>query len=324
MLHLSISGLFPQMAASFIFTSTIWWIWTSWRWRPKCPFLRISARPSAQGVFVCMFAHLHRSAKCLRGFSFSGICWNQTLCSAVCTPVTTEEKPPTRPTATSLIKSGENIKDGYKPETQASTPHLFNLLWYNFCFVFSSIVCFSDYVEELGHPYMWVQNLGGLQFPVGASEVGVNPCCHPIGAQIVTVTGVMLARSCSFPECWQWQLPECQPDGENHEAAQATTAVPLSFTQTVCLPGYVRCTINIFNNLWRYLDLIVLVSSEHSIIPVTSECLYLFPAKIMSRLARWVAITYEEYRVCVLLYACLRAALQSMSVKLRSSLFLSL
>lgn len=133
-------------------------------------------------------------------FSFSGICWNQTLCSTVCMPVTTEEKPPTRLIATSLIKSGENIKDGYKPETQASTPHLLNLLWFNF-FFFSSIVCFSDYVEELGHPYMWVQNLGGLQFPVGASEVGVYPYCHPIGAQILTLIGIILAHSCSFPEC---------------------------------------------------------------------------------------------------------------------------
>lgn len=41
----------------------------------------------------------------------------------------------------------------------------------------------------------------------------------------------------------------------------------------------------------------------------------------MSRLARWVTITYEEYRVCVLLYACVRAALQLMSVILRSSIF---
>lgn len=184
MLDLLISGLFPQMAASFIFTSTIWWIWTSWQWRPKCPFPRISTQPSAEGVFVCTFAHLHRSGKCLRLFSFSGICWNQTLCSAVCTPVTTEEKPPTRLTATSLIKSGENIKDGYKPETQASAPHLLNICGLIFAsFFFPSIVCFSDYVEELGHPYMWVQNLGGLQFPVGASEVGVYPYCHPIGAQ---------------------------------------------------------------------------------------------------------------------------------------------
>lgn len=134
----------------------------------------------------------------------------------------------------------------------------------------------------------------------------------------------MLAHSCSLPECLQWQLPECQPDGENHEAAQAATPVPLGFTQTVCLTGYVPCTSNRFSNLRRYSDLIVLVSSEHSIIPVSTECLYLFPAKIMSRLARWVAITYEEYRVCVLLCACVRAALQSRPVILRSSIFLSL
>lgn len=187
---------------------------------------------------------------------------------------------------------------------QASPPHSLNLCGSIFASFLSSIVCFSDYVEELGHPYMWVQNLGGLQFPLGASEVGVYPYCHPIGAQILTLTGIMLAHSCSFPGCLQWQFPECRPDGENHEAAQATTPVPLSFTQTVCLTGYVPYTTNRLNNLQRYSDLIVLVSSEHSIIPVSSECLYLFPAKIMSRLARWVTITYEEYRVCIVVCMC--------------------
>lgn len=34
-----------------------------------------------------------------------------------------------------------------------------------------SIVSFGDYVEELGHPYIWVQTLGGLHFPNDSSEV---------------------------------------------------------------------------------------------------------------------------------------------------------
>lgn len=40
------------------------------------------------------------------------------------------------------------------------------------CFPFS-IVSFGDYVEELGHPYVWVQTLGGLHFPNDSSEVGL-------------------------------------------------------------------------------------------------------------------------------------------------------
>uniref|UniRef100_A0A674MDH9 THO complex 5 n=1 Tax=Takifugu rubripes TaxID=31033 RepID=A0A674MDH9_TAKRU len=127
-----------------------------------------------------------------------------------------------------LLKSDTLLSCLYAGDHGGETPNPANR--YQFDKV--SIVCFSDYVEELGHPYMWVQNLGGLQFPVGASEV-------------------------------------------------------------VRLTGYVPCTTNRLNNL-RYSDLIVLVSSEHSIIPVSSECLYLFPAKIMSRLVRWVAITYED------------------------------
>lgn len=40
-------------------------------------------------------------------------------------------------------------------------------------YVIFRIISFGDYVEELGHPYMWVQNLGGLHFPSDASEVRV-------------------------------------------------------------------------------------------------------------------------------------------------------
>uniref|UniRef100_A0A674NF66 THO complex 5 n=1 Tax=Takifugu rubripes TaxID=31033 RepID=A0A674NF66_TAKRU len=132
-----------------------------------------------------------------------------------------------------LLKSDTLLSCLYAGDHGGETPNPANR--YQFDKV--SIVCFSDYVEELGHPYMW------------------------------TLTGIMLAHSRSFPD----------------------------FTPTVRLTGYVPCTTNRLNNL-RYSDLIVLVSSEHSIIPVSSECLYLFPAKIMSRLVRWVAITYEEYR----------------------------
>uniref|UniRef100_A0A3Q2PBW8 THO complex 5 n=1 Tax=Fundulus heteroclitus TaxID=8078 RepID=A0A3Q2PBW8_FUNHE len=36
-------------------------------------------------------------------------------------------------------------------------------------------------------------------------------------------------------------------------------------------------------------------SLEHSIIPISSECQHLFPAKIISRLARWTTISQQEY-----------------------------
>lgn len=36
-----------------------------------------------------------------------------------------------------------------------------------------SILTLSDYVTELGHPYVWVQKLGGLHFPKDQPQV-----CH--------------------------------------------------------------------------------------------------------------------------------------------------
>lgn len=39
------------------------------------------------------------------------------------------------------------------------------------CLVFSSILTLRDYVLELGHPYLWVQKLGGLHFPKEQPQV---------------------------------------------------------------------------------------------------------------------------------------------------------
>lgn len=36
-------------------------------------------------------------------------------------------------------------------------------------------------------------------------------------------------------------------------------------------------------------------SLEHGIVPVITECQRLFPAKIVSRLVKWVAVAYEDY-----------------------------
>uniref|UniRef100_A0AAR2LC13 THO complex subunit 5 homolog n=1 Tax=Pygocentrus nattereri TaxID=42514 RepID=A0AAR2LC13_PYGNA len=77
------------------------------------------------------------------------------------------------------------------------------------------ITTFADYVSELGHPYNWVQSLGGLQFFGDAPQL-----------------------------------------------------------------NYVRLFVKI---------------EKHSIVPVSSECQHLFPAKVVSRLARWTMMSYQEF-----------------------------
>lgn len=44
------------------------------------------------------------------------------------------------------------------------------------------------------------------------------------------------------------------------------------------------------------LSLVSLVT-EHSIVPVSTECQHLFPAKVVSRLARWTMMRYEDFLV---------------------------
>uniref|UniRef100_A0A4W5MIM1 THO complex 5 n=1 Tax=Hucho hucho TaxID=62062 RepID=A0A4W5MIM1_9TELE len=104
------------------------------------------------------------------------------------------------------------------------------------------ISSFGDYVAELGHPYLWVQSLGGLKFPSDASEVCV---------------ALPFSLSASHMESTMKLL---------RGRVQSRLALHKQFS-----------------------------SLEHSIVPVSSECQHLFPAKVLSRLARWTTITHQEY-----------------------------
>uniref|UniRef100_A0A8C1I9F1 THO complex 5 n=1 Tax=Cyprinus carpio TaxID=7962 RepID=A0A8C1I9F1_CYPCA len=101
------------------------------------------------------------------------------------------------------------------------------------------ITTFADYVSDLGHPYVWVQKLGGLQF---SSD----------GAQ-----NVIFALSASHMEKTMKLL---------RGRLQARLALHKQFS-----------------------------SLEHSIIPVSSECQHLFPAKVVSGLTRWTMMSYQEF-----------------------------
>uniref|UniRef100_A0A674F5Y5 THO complex 5 n=1 Tax=Salmo trutta TaxID=8032 RepID=A0A674F5Y5_SALTR len=104
------------------------------------------------------------------------------------------------------------------------------------------ISSFGDYVAELGHPYLWVQSLGGLQFPSDAPEVCV---------------WVALSLSASHMESTMKLL---------RGRVQSRLALHKQFS-----------------------------SLEHSIVPVSTECQHLFPAKVLSRLARWTTMSHQEY-----------------------------
>ncbi|XP_061117754.1 THO complex subunit 5 homolog isoform X2 [Conger conger] len=103
------------------------------------------------------------------------------------------------------------------------------------------ITTFGDYVTELGHPYIWVQNLGGLLFPS--------------------------------------DRPECVPGGSSLSASHMETAMKL-------LRGRLQSRLALHKQF---------SSLEHGIVPVSCECQHLFPAKVVSRLARWTTITHQEY-----------------------------
>uniref|UniRef100_A0A3Q3X5Y1 THO complex 5 n=1 Tax=Mola mola TaxID=94237 RepID=A0A3Q3X5Y1_MOLML len=136
-----------------------------------------------------------------------------------------------------LLKSDTLLSCLYTSDHGQDTPNPANR--YQFDKV--GIVCFADYVEELGHPYKWVQSLGGLNFPRDAAEVPVE---------------------------------------DSLSASKMESTMKL-------LRGRVQSRLALHKQF---------ASLEHSIIPVSSECQHLFPAKIMSHLAHWTTITHEEYR----------------------------
>ncbi|KAK1789760.1 hypothetical protein P4O66_015651 [Electrophorus voltai] len=103
------------------------------------------------------------------------------------------------------------------------------------------IVSFADYVAELGHPYVWVQSLGGLHFSSDSPQV----------------EGPHSSLSASHMESTMKLL---------RGRLQARLALHKQFS-----------------------------SLEHSIVPVSNECQHLFPAKVVSRLAHWTMMSYEEF-----------------------------
>uniref|UniRef100_A0A674CAM9 THO complex 5 n=1 Tax=Salmo trutta TaxID=8032 RepID=A0A674CAM9_SALTR len=103
------------------------------------------------------------------------------------------------------------------------------------------ISSFGDYVAELGHPYLWVQSLGGLKFPSDAPE-GLRAGSSLSASHMESTMKLLRGR------------------------VQSRLALQKQFS-----------------------------SLEHSIVPVSSECQHLFPAKVLSRLARWTTITHQEY-----------------------------
>ncbi|KAF6083277.1 THO complex 5 [Phyllostomus discolor] len=104
------------------------------------------------------------------------------------------------------------------------------------------ILTLRDYVLELGHPYLWVQKLGGLHFPKEHPQQTVI-ADHSLSASHMETTMKLLKTR-----------------------VQSRLALHKQFA-----------------------------SLEHGIIPVTSDCQYLFPAKVVSRLVKWVTIAHEDY-----------------------------
>ncbi|XP_063043325.1 THO complex subunit 5 homolog [Engraulis encrasicolus] len=151
-----------------------------------------------------------------------------------------------------LLNSETLLNCIYTSDTGKETPNPANR--YQFDKV--GILSFADYVADQGHPYLWVQSLGGLQFPSDNNPESV-------------MTGSKL--SASHMEHTMKLL---------RSRLQARLALHKQF-----------------------------MSLEKNIVPVTVECQHLFPAKVISRLTRWSAITYQEFEEMPLVQHVLKAGL---------------
>ncbi|XP_031441117.1 THO complex subunit 5 homolog, partial [Clupea harengus] len=171
--------------------------------------------------------------------------------------LTVKAKVSTSSHLTAVVSAGELLNSDtllnclYTSDQGKETPNPANR--YQFDKV--GILTFSDYVGDLGHPYLWVQSLGGLQFPSDNPENVVMG--SKLSASHMERT-VKLLRS----------------------RLQSRLALHKQF-----------------------------ISLEHSVVPVSAECQDLFPAKVISRLARWNAITYPEFEEMPMVQHVLKAGL---------------
>ncbi|NXX86550.1 THOC5 protein, partial [Urocolius indicus] len=126
------------------------------------------------------------------------------------------------------------------------------------------ILTLSDYVTELGHPYVWVQKLGGLHFPKDQPQAWHTP--FPLQHNTEMGFGKLLGM-------------HMVPADNSLSASHMELTVKLLRTR-------LQSRLALHKQF---------ASLEHGIVPVSSECQHLFPAKIVSRLVKWAAIPFEDY-----------------------------
>uniref|UniRef100_A0A672RYG7 THO complex subunit 5 homolog n=1 Tax=Sinocyclocheilus grahami TaxID=75366 RepID=A0A672RYG7_SINGR len=136
--------------------------------------------------------------------------------------------------AGSLLNSESLLNCLYASDHGKETPNPANR--YQFDKV--GITTFADYVSDLGHPYVWMQKLGGLQFSSDSALTGSALSASHMERTMKLLRGRLQAR----------------------------LALHKQFS-----------------------------SLEHSIIPVSSECQHLFPAKVVSGLMRWTMMSHQEF-----------------------------
>ncbi|KYO31796.1 THO complex subunit 5-like protein [Alligator mississippiensis] len=154
------------------------------------------------------------------------------------TKVTTAVEMTTPISAGDLLSPDSLLNCLYPGDHGKKTPNPAN----QFQFDKVGILTLNDYVTELGHPYVWVQKLGGLHFPKDQPQHTVT-ADNSLSASHMEMTMKLLRTR-----------------------LQSRLALHKQFA-----------------------------SLEHGIVPVSSECQQLFPAKVVSRLVKWTAITYEDY-----------------------------
>lgn len=237
----------PQMAASFISSSTTWWIWTSWQWRPRSPPPQTSTQPSAQGVCVCVDLSVRLSL--LKGKSNDVF-----FCS-------------------DLLKSDTLLSCLYTSDQGRETPNPANRYQFDKvgwgCQIIKvkirrlkKTIEFNKIAAELTHNLLlglfallimwrsWAIPTCGFRVSEDCIFPKILQRCVlksiiPVLSHLSTVFHVLQPHHvdiCScFPGCARGQFSECQPNGEHHEAAEGTSPVPSGFAQTVCLFRYVIC-----------------------------------------------------------------------------------
>jgi THO complex subunit 5 len=129
---------------------------------------------------------------------------------------------------------------------------------------------FSQYIEQLGRPYLWVQWLCGIQVLSVCDDQPASSGAPQLSLSAIHMEGTI-------------------------KRLRKRMKHRLSLHRQLSALGMFRMDTHLF--IMFLILLFTALFAENGIVAIDPDCYHLFPAKINSRLSSWKRSTYEDFQV---------------------------